>query len=138
MRTVILRTTARALTPLVVALSIFMLLRGHDAPGGGFIGGLIAGAAVVLQYVGQGPERRTLLRVRFDTLLAMGLLIAVGIGIVALLFGGHFLEGTVWEQHLPVIGELKIASSFGFDVGVFLVVLSAVIAILRSLGEREE
>ncbi len=139
MTTVILRTVARALTPVVVILSIYLLLRGHDAPGGGFIGGLVGGAAVVLQYLGHGPERTTrLLPVRFDILLGIGLLAAVGTGLVALLLGGHFLEGGLWKHELPLIGELKVAASLAFDVGVFLVVLSVVTAIVTSLGERSE
>lgn len=132
MSTPILRWTARALTPVIVGFSIYFLLRGHNAPGGGFIAALVAGSAVVLQYLANGLEGiRRFVPVRFATLMAFGLVIAVLAGIIPLFFGGAFLQGAVWY-----LGDLKVAASLGFDVGVYLVVLSVVIVIVRYLGER--
>lgn len=136
MSTIILRATTRAIIPIIVLLSIYLLLRGHDAPGGGFIAALVAGAAVVLQFLANGLDGvRRLLPIRFATLLSVGLVIAVSVGLVPVLFGGQFLEGTLFEIPLPLGRELKIASSLGFDIGVYLVVLSVIVVIIRYLGE---
>jgi multicomponent Na+:H+ antiporter subunit A len=137
MSTLILRTAARMLTPLIVVLSIYLLLRGHDSPGGGFIGALVAGAAVVLQYLANGTEGvNRFLPVQFSTLLGLGLLMAVGVGLGGVVVGGQFLQSAIWKFDVPLLGELKVTASLGFDVGVFLVVLSVVVAIVRYLGEE--
>lgn len=136
MSTVILHTTTRALTPVIVLFSVYLLLRGHNAPGGGFIAALVAGAAVVLQYLTNGLEGvRRFLPVDFSTLLAIGLVIAVSAGLIPLVVGGAFLESAIFRAELPLLGELKVASSLGFDLGVYLVVVAVVVAIIRHLGE---
>lgn len=138
MSSLIVRATARGLTPLMVVLSVWLLLRGHDEPGGGFIASLVAGAAVVLQYLANGVEGvRRFLPLRATTLLGWGLLVATGFGIAGLLLGGQFLEGAIWTAELPLLGELKVAASLIFDVGVYLVVLAVIVAIVRYLGEQQ-
>jgi multisubunit Na+/H+ antiporter MnhB subunit len=118
------------------ALSLWLLLRGHDAPGGGFIAALVAGAAVVLQYLANGIEGvRRFLPVAATTLLGWGLLVATGFGIAGLLLGAEFLGGAIWTTTLPALGEVKVAASLIFDVVVYLVVLAVVVAIVRYLGE---
>ncbi|HVL81066.1 MAG TPA: MnhB domain-containing protein [Actinomycetota bacterium] len=132
MSTPILRWTARALTPVIVVVSLYFLLRGHNSPGGGFIAALVAGSAVVLQYLAHGLDGvRRFIPVRFATLLSLGLVIAVVSGLVPLAFGGAFLEQTTFD-----IGDLHLSSSLAFDIGVYLVVLSVVVVIVRYLGER--
>jgi multisubunit Na+/H+ antiporter MnhB subunit len=134
--TLILRATARSLTPAMLVLSIWLLVRGHDAPGGGFIAALVAGAAVILQYLANGLEGvRRFLPVRSTTLLGAGILIAVGFGLAGLVFADTFLAGTIWYVPLPFGGKVKVASSLIFDLGVYLVVLAVVVAIVRYLGE---
>jgi multicomponent Na+:H+ antiporter subunit A len=138
MNTVIVRAMTRILTPGIVLLSLFLLVRGHDEPGGGFIGGLVAGAAVVLEYLTGGPERiRRLPPLRATEMLSVGLLLAVGYGLVGLVAGQAFLRGAVWEVGVPLAGTLKVAASLAFDLGVYLVVLGVVVAYMRSLGEDE-
>lgn len=136
--TVIVRATARGLTPVIAGLSLYLLVRGHNAPGGGFIAALVAGAAVSLRYLAFGYEGvRRILPVPFSTLLAAGLLVAVGVGVLGYLFEGSFLGGAIWRWSAPLIGEQKVASSLIFDVGVYLIVLAVIVAIVRFLGEDE-
>jgi multicomponent Na+:H+ antiporter subunit A len=135
--TVIVRATTRLLTPGILLLSFVFLVRGHDQPGGGFIGGLVAGAAFVLEYLARGPDRlRRFPPVPTTGLLAGGLLLAIGYGLVGLVFGRAFLRGTLWTARLPLLGEFKVAASLVFDVGVYLVVVGLVVAYLRAFGER--
>lgn len=136
MSTLIVRATTRVLTPGVLALSLVLLVRGHDEPGGGFIGGLVAGAAIVLEYVTNGPERiRRFPPVRSTVLLAVGILLALGYGLAGLVFGAAFLEGAIWEPEVPLVGGVKVAASLVFDAGVYLVVLGVVAAYVRMLAE---
>jgi len=133
----ILREATRTLTPGLVVLTVYFLLRGHNAPGGGFIAALIAGATLVLQYLTGGVARvRRLLPPPPAALLAAGLLVAVLYGAAGLVLGGHFLQGTVWEADLGV-GALKVAASLFFDIGVFLVVVGVLAAYLRAFGGED-
>ncbi|MGI8774023.1 MAG: MnhB domain-containing protein [Actinomycetota bacterium] len=139
MTSVVLRSLATFLTPVIGLFSVYLLLRGHDAPGGGFIAGLAASAAVILQYMARGPgAARRILPVRFEVLLGFGLGIALLFGLGGLVFGDSFLQGAIWKWQTPLLGELKIAASLIFDVGVFLVVLAMAAAIVSYLGGEEE
>lgn len=136
MRSHILATSTRILTPVIVVVSVYFLIRGHDSPGGGFIGALVAGAAVVLNYLSYGIAGvRRLLPVTAGTLLGAGLLLATGVGLGGLLVGGDFLEGAIWKWQSP-LGELKVTASLFFDIGVFFIVVGVVVAIMRYLGEE--
>lgn len=138
MNTLIVRATARALSPGIFLLSLVFLVRGHDEPGGGFIGGLVAGAGIVLEYLARGPERlRRFPPIPAASLLGAGLALAVAYGLAGLAFGDAFLRGAVWSADLGV-GELKVAASLAFDLGVYLVVAGLVLAYLRSFGEWAE
>lgn len=135
----ILQMTARLLTPIIILFSLYLLWRGHDAPGGGFIAALAGGAAIMLQYLAYGPDAaRRFLPIHPTTLLGSGLLLAVGYGVAGLLAGGRFLEGAVWKAQVPVIGEVKLVASLAFDVGVYLVVVAVVSSIVRYFGEEAE
>ncbi|HVM11691.1 MAG TPA: MnhB domain-containing protein [Actinomycetota bacterium] len=137
MSTLILRTAARLLVPLIGVLAVYLLVRGHDAPGGGFIAALAGGAAIVLRYLAHGPAGvRRLVPIPFSSLLGVGLLLAVGYGVAGLVAGAEFLRGAIWRVEAPVVGELKVAAALVFDLGVFFVVLGVVLAIVRYLGEE--
>jgi multicomponent Na+:H+ antiporter subunit B len=118
-----------------VALAIFFLLRGHDAPGGGFIAGLTLGAGTILRWLAFGPDGvGRLLPLPPLALVAAGLALAILTGVVSLVAGEAFLTGAVWSGE--VVGlSVKVASSIAFDVGVTLLVLGAVGALVRSMGE---
>ena len=118
----ILRTGARLLLVLLLVFSVFMLLRGHNEPGGGFIGGLLAAGAFGFYLLAYDLARaRRLLRVNPLVLIGVGLLVAAGSGSAALVTGNSFLQG-LWYPY-PIPGMGKVGTVLLFDVGVYLVVL---------------
>ena len=128
----ILHTATLAIAPVMVAVALWLLLRGHGAVGGGFIGGLAAGAAAVLLYFSRGHQRIWISPVlRAVTLVATGLIIAIGHGLAGLAITGAFLDGAEW--HLPF--GIHVGASIVFDIGVFVVVVGLVVAIVRHLGQ---
>jgi multicomponent Na+:H+ antiporter subunit B len=132
----ILRSGARFLVPLMMLFSLFLLVRGHNEPGGGFVGGLVAATAIALVLLSEGlGEARRLLRVDPLALVAAGLLVALASGVPPLLRGWPYMTGLWLKVPLPVVG--KVGSPVIFDVGVYLVVLGIVLAILFALAEEE-
>ena len=132
----ILRSGARFLVPLMLLFSLFLLVRGHNEPGGGFVGGLVAATAFALVLLAEGRAAAERL-LRWDPLafVAGGLLLALMSGVPPLLRGRPFMTGLWLKAPLPVLG--KIGSPVVFDAGVYLVVLGIVLAILFSLAEDE-
>jgi len=129
---VILRLMTSTIAPVMIVTSVWLLLRGHDAVGGGFIGGLTAGAAAVLLYLSRGHQRLWQSRwFRTMPTVGSGLVIAAVYGLAGLSTSGNFLSGG--KTTLP--GGLTVASSLVFDIGVFLVVIGLVVAVLRHLGQ---
>jgi multicomponent Na+:H+ antiporter subunit A len=127
----IFRTAARLLMPLLLLFSIFLLLRGHNEPGGGFVGGLVAAAAFALYAIAFGAHRaRQALLVKPLTLLGAGLLIALTSGIPAALRGQPFMAAQWMLQPVP-IGTPAL-----FDIGVFLVVTGVVLMMILTLAEE--
>jgi multicomponent Na+:H+ antiporter subunit B len=135
MKTTILQTASLYLLPLLLLFSVFILLRGHYLPGGGFVGGLMASIAFVLHAFANGIENtRKLLRINVGWLLPIGLVIAIVSGLVPILFKGQpFLTGVWYPDPLPVLGML--GSSLFFDIGVYLVVIGASLTIIFTLSE---
>jgi multicomponent Na+:H+ antiporter subunit A len=125
----------RWLTKVATLIAVYVTFRGHNAPGGGFAGGLLLGAAFVLQFLaGDEPSiRRRPIR-NPEMLLGVGLLAAFGTTLAPLIAGGSPLESYIWKLDVPVIGEVKFVSSTLFDLGVFAVVVAVVLLILRALG----
>lgn len=135
MNSVILRTAVRTTTPLLTVLSLFLLLRGHDEPGGGFIAGLLFVSAVALHILAFGVlESRRMLRVNPRTLIGIGVSFVASSGILGLIVGRPFLTG-LWGPTIPGIG--KLSSILLFDVGVFLVVVGTAVLALFTLEEEE-
>ena len=135
MNSLIFQTTTRALTPLLLAFSFFMLLRGHNEPGGGFIGGLLAVTAFALYAMAfDAGQARKLLRVPPRLLIGVGLLLALTSGCLGWLIGQPFMVGVWLPMSLP--SELKLGSVLLFDIGVYLVVLGAALLVLLTLSEE--
>ena len=135
MNSVILQSTTRVLVALLMLLSIFLLLRGHNVPGGGFIGGLVGAAAFALYVVAYGvAAARFVLRFEPALLLGAGLLTAVLSGFVAAVSGQPFLSGQ-WLELTLGGAELKLGTPLLFDVGVYLVVVGVVSMMVFSLEE---
>lgn len=124
MNLLILRVVAAVNLYLVFILSLYFLLRGHNHPGGGFIAGLVAVTGLIVQALAFGRERAArLVRVDPGVLVALGLLLAAGTGVGAVVLGFPFLTHTFGFIHVPIIGEVEWATAVLFDIGVYLVVV---------------
>lgn len=135
MGSLLLSTAVRLLLPLLLLFSVFLLLRGHNEPGGGFVGGLVAAAAFVLHALAHGVEEaRRLLRVDPRRLVAAGLLTSLGSGTLALAAGLSFLTGLWSSIPVPAVGHA--GTPLLFDAGVYLVVAGVALLIVFSLMEE--
>jgi len=130
-----LRTFAQLILPLTLMFGVYVFLRGHNEPGGGFIAGLIVASALIAQYMANGiePTERKL-HLPIHAIMGSGLLVALGTGLVSMGFGVPFLTSAFTHLDLPVIGDIEIASAIAFDLGVFLVVVGSTMLILLNLG----
>ncbi|MHB1092353.1 monovalent cation/H+ antiporter subunit A [Thiobacillus sp.] len=127
----------RLLLPLALLVSLFFLLRGHNAPGGGFVGGLILATALLLQYVAGGTlwvESR--LRIHPLTWITLGLLAAAGAGMAAWLTGAPFLTSLAWHGTLPLLGNVHLSSVLVFDLGVYMLVVGATMLMLIAIAHQ--
>lgn len=116
-------------------MSFFFLFSGHNQPGGGFAGGLLAGIALALRYLAGGRfELGAALPVLPSHLMGAGLITATLSGLAPVLFGGMPLQTTIFDFSLPWFGDVHFATALIFDVGVYLAVVGLSLEILRSLG----
>lgn len=123
------------MVPTLVVFSVYVLVVGHDAPGGGFAGGLLAAAALLLVYLAYGDRGvRRVLRLDPEAVAGFGLVVAVGAGLAGIVLGDAFLEGLTLTTTVPLIGVVKLTSVLVFDVGVYLVVVGLVGAGIVRLG----
>ncbi len=127
---------ARLLLPFTVLVAVYLFLRGHNQPGGGFLAGLLGAVAVIMQYMGAGL-RTTLTRLRLDfrTMLGAGLLLASLTGLAGILAGAPFLSSRSGHQHLPLLGEIPLASATAFDLGVFMAVFGTTLLTVTAIGQ---
>lgn len=126
---------SRIFFPLALMVSVFIFLRGHNQPGGGFIAGLITSIALILQYVCSGTEWvRQRLPVDYGRVSVIGILIAAFTGMASWLFGYPFLTTTFTHVHWPVVGEFELASAMIFDAGVYTAVVGSTLLMLSQLG----
>jgi multicomponent Na+:H+ antiporter subunit A len=128
----ILSAAVRLLLPLLLVFSVFLLIRGHNAPGGGFAGGLVAAASFVLYALADGVARaRRALPLSERTFIPIGLAIALASALLSLMQGQPFMTGLWLPAPLPVLG--KIGTPVIFDVGVYFLVFGMALTIIFSL-----
>jgi multicomponent Na+:H+ antiporter subunit B len=151
MTTVIMKTTARVVVPIILVVAIALFLQGHNLPGGGFIGGVLTVTAFGLVYVAYDLdylesgvldrtvdervgifEHRTVTAYR--RLFTLGLVVTAGSGVVAMLAGEPFLSQTFEYLHLPLYGEVEVASALVFDVGIYCAVVGGLLTIFSVVG----
>ena len=139
MNTVIFRTTAPIVVAIMLVFSVFICLRGHNEPGGGFIGGLIAASAIAIFGMGAGVDRvRRAMRVDPLALAGFGVLLAGSMGVLSLFTGSPFMTGLWYELNLGD-SALSLSTPMFFDIGVYFVVFGSVSAIALALeAGREE
>lgn len=134
-RSLILEVVVRILFHTIIVVSLYLLFAGHNLPGGGFAGGLVAGMALVMRYVAGGRyELGAAAPTDAGRLLGVGMMLAVGAAVVPLLFGAAPLTRWILEAEIPVVGHIEFVTSTIFDIGVYLVVIGLVLDVLRSLG----
>jgi multicomponent Na+:H+ antiporter subunit B len=135
MNSAILRTASRYLLPVLLVFSVFILLRGHYSPGGGFVGGLVASIAFVLHGFTRGTEKTlTLLSYHPGVLIPFGLAIAALSSVLPLFFGLPVMTGVWGDEPVPVIGLLGTA--LFFDIGVYFVVIGITLTILFTIAQN--
>ena len=128
--------SVRVIFHAVLMTSLWLLFAGHNQPGGGFVGGLLAGCAITLRYVAGGiDEVRLKSRFRPWTVLGAGLLLAAGTAIIPLLAGGDVLAIGLAALDLPLIGAVKVSSALAFDTGVYLAVVGMVLMAFEAFGD---
>ncbi|MDQ0754943.1 Na+/H+ antiporter subunit A [Arthrobacter sp. B3I4] len=134
-RSIIFEVVTRLIFHSMIVFSVYLLLAGHNLPGGGFAGGLMAGLALTIRYLAGGRfELREATPISAGALLGTGLATAAASGVAPLLLGGQVFQSAIIEVWLPVFGDIKFVTSTIFDIGVYIVVVGLVLDVLRSLG----
>lgn len=132
----ILRTATILIAFILFGFALYLFFAGHNAPGGGFIGGLITSAGIVLLYMAYGAKAiEKVLPIDFKILIPVGLAIAVLSGIGAFIFGEAFLSQTDGYFTFPILGELHLATAVIFDLGVYLTVIGITMTIILSISQ---
>jgi multicomponent K+:H+ antiporter subunit A len=127
----------RGMFPAIVVFCLYLLLRGHNLPGGGFVAGVTLAIGVILQYMADGTRRtEQRLAIRPPRWIGAGLLLAIATGMGSLAAGFPFLTSHTAKLHLPLVGELHLPTAFFFDTGVFLLVVGAIGLILIALAHQ--
>ena len=131
----ILRIATRLLVGLILVFAVYLLLRGHNAPGGGFAAALVAGTGFALFAIAEGPAAvRRAVRTDPRVLVAIGLLMAIGSGLLAAAAGRPYLTGWWWSFE-AISSGLSVGTPLLFDGGVFLVVLGTILTLVLELEE---
>ncbi|GAA0397200.1 Na+/H+ antiporter subunit A [Micromonospora gifhornensis] len=134
-RSLVLEVVTRLIFHTAVLFSFYLLFSGHNAPGGGFSGGLVASLALTMRYLAGGRyELAEAAPVNAGTVLGAGLAVAVGGALASMFAGGEALESAKIDFWLPLVGDFYLVTSLFFDVGVYLVVIGLALDVLRSLG----
>ena len=133
LRSLILQTSVKLLTPLMLLFSVFLLLRGHDESGGGFIGGLVAAGAFALYAAAYGSAlSRSTLRISPLELMSIGVGLALGAGLIPLFLGEPILTG-LWIEFTLGGADIKTGTVLIFDIGVYLLVIGMVLTVIYEL-----
>lgn len=136
-RSILLDTVIDVVARTVLVFAVFLLLSGHNAPGGGFVGGLVAGSALLLRYLtGGADEVEGRVTLAPEALIGTGLAMAALTGASAWIRGEPYLSNAFLSLDLPLLGTVKTTSALPFDTGVFLVVFGVCLAIIVSLGRE--
>jgi multicomponent Na+:H+ antiporter subunit A len=133
----VIDAATRLLFTSIVVLSVYFLFAGHNQPGGGFVGGLVVGAALSFRYIAGGlPAVQDTVRVPARLVLGGGLTLAVGTALTPLILGGSVLEHASLKLDLPIFGAVKTTSALPFDIGVYLVVVGLILMAYEAFGDE--
>lgn len=135
---VVLDVTVSAVFHVALLFSLYLHFRGHNAPGGGFIAGLVAAGALVLRLITGRRPLQSRLDVENNVLLGSGIVLVTATALTSLLLGNSLLEHHVWEYDVPVFGHVEWTSALFFDTGIYLVVVGTVATLLAVFGAEGE
>ncbi|MBN9652944.1 Na(+)/H(+) antiporter subunit B [Halobacillus litoralis] len=132
---IILRTTTTLIAFILLGFSVYLFFAGHNAPGGGFIGGLMTAAAIILMYMAYGSKAmEKILPINFRFLIPVGLMVAAATGIGGMVFDAPFLTQTFAYFQLPILGKTELATALLFDLGVYLAVVGVTMTIILTIA----
>lgn len=135
----ILQTFTKATAFIILIFSLYLFFAGHNQPGGGFIGGLMTGSALVLLYISYDIETvKKMIPFDYKKMMALGMLIAVLTGVGSFLFDQPFLTQAFGYFQLPLLGKTELATAVLFDLGVYLTVVGVTMTIILAIAEDEE
>ncbi|GAA5417326.1 Na(+)/H(+) antiporter subunit B [Paraliobacillus ryukyuensis] len=133
-----LHTMTRIAVFIILSFAIYLLLAGHNNPGGGFIGALMTASAVVLLYISFDLKTiKNVLEFYFPYFIGTGLIIAIGTGISSMIFGYPFLTQFFTHAHLPILGDVELTTALVFDIGVYIVVVGVTLLIITTIAEDD-
>ncbi len=135
----ILKTATRLLVSLILVFSVYLLLRGHNAPGGGFAGALVAATGFAMYAMAEGAASvRQALRVGPSRLIVAGIFLVIATGLVPMFWQMPFLTGKWWQISLFNNMEITLGTPFFFDLGVYAIVLGAILTLILALEDKME
>lgn len=135
---VVLDVTVHAVFHAALLFSLYLHFRGHNAPGGGFIAGLVAGGALVLRLITGRAPLRSRVAASNRALLGGGIVLVTGTALTSLALGNTLLEHHVWEYDVPALGHVAFTSALFFDTGIYLVVVGTISTLLTVFGAEGE
>lgn len=134
----IVRTTTSLIVFLLLGFAFYLLMAGHNSPGGGFVGGLITSGAILLLYMAYGEKAvKKILPINFLILIPIGLLTALFTGVGSFLFNVPFLSQTYGHFTIPFFGEFELATAMIFDIGVYLTVVGTMMTIILTIADDQ-
>lgn len=134
-----LHTFARLIILIVLAFSIYLLLAGHNNPGGGFIGGLMTASAILILYLSFDMKSiKKVIRFDYIKVIGVGLLFASVTGVVSMLFGFPYLKQFFDYFTFPILGEVELTTALPFDLGVYFVVFASALTIILTIAEDDK
>ncbi|GAA0417745.1 MAG: Na(+)/H(+) antiporter subunit B [Bacillota bacterium] len=135
----ILRTTSSLIAFILLGFAVYLLLAGHNSPGGGFVGGLMTSGAILLMNMSYGADVvKKVLPIDFTKLIPIGLAIAVGTGVGSFLFKAPFLSQTYDYYTFPIFGKIELATAMIFDIGVYLTVVGVMMTIILTIANDQD
>ncbi|MCD8511106.1 MAG: Na(+)/H(+) antiporter subunit B [Bacillus sp. (in: Bacteria)] len=133
-----LHTITRIVSFIILSFSIFLFFAGHNNPGGGFIGGLMTAAGLLLLYVSFDIKKiKKVIPFDYSTIIAWGLLIAIGTGLYGMLFGYPYLTQFFEYYTVPIFGEIGLKTALPFDLGIYLVVVAVALLAILTIAEDD-
>ncbi|WP_080874680.1 Na(+)/H(+) antiporter subunit B [Oceanobacillus timonensis] len=134
-----LQTLARLIIVIVLSFSIYLLLAGHNSPGGGFVGGLMTASAILILYLSFDIKSiQAVIRFDYVKIVGIGLLLAALTGVISMVFGFPFMKQFFDYFTLPILGEVELTTAMLFDLGVYFVVLASALKIILTIAEDDK